>query len=348
MVSPQTPGTTGLAIARIDNLKAALDWIAAKLCADDTYASAFQTVVEQLASRRHSRIGPTAAGHPVSHVHFCAIGKSGDVAKLIVSMLTSVGIRAAFLHPTEALHGDLGSVCADDLVVFLSYRGESSELLELIPLLKNRCQSTIAITAFENAPLALNCQKVLYLPVVAEMSAHDHAPITSTVVALALCQLLVAATMDDNRLDLESYASNHPGGAIGKRIFTRVDDLMFKEPILPKVTLADPFTKVISTMTEMAMGAAFVMDHDKLAGIITEKDLREAMKQFGPAIFECLPSTYMNPNPISIAPGTLAVEALRLMERRERPLNFLPVVSQSGAAIGLIRLHDLIKAGIRL
>jgi arabinose-5-phosphate isomerase len=333
--------------ARLNNLKVALDWIGTQLQSSPEYQASFDALVDLLTQRRQTMKGrPGPLAH--SQIHMTAIGKSGDVARLLVAMLTSVGIRATFLHPTEALHGDLGAVGPDDAVVMISYRGESSELLELAPLLKHRARTTVAITAFADAPLARLAQRVLLLPAVAEMSAHDHAPITSTVVTLALGQLLVAATMDGNQLDLESYAWNHPGGAIGRRIFTRVDDLMTTAELLPLVTPSATFEQVVSTMTDRALGLTFVVDGGRLAGIITEKDLRDAMQRFHAKIFDTLAQAYMNPSPITIAPGTLAVEAFRMMQSRPRPLNFLPVVTAEGQPMGLVRMHDLMKAGIRL
>jgi arabinose-5-phosphate isomerase len=333
--------------ARIENLKHALEWIGNELNTNPQYSETFNATVEVL-SKRRQQLNGTPLANPSSQVHFSAIGKSGDVAKLLVSMLTSVGVRASFLHPTEALHGDIGSVRAGDAVIFISNRGETSELLELLPLLKSRNVTTLAMTAGQHSPLARQCNWTLGLPNVTEMSAHDHAPVTSTVVALALGQLLVAASMDDGKLDLESYAQNHPGGAIGKRIFVRVEDIMIPKSDLPLVTETTNFAATISTMTEKALGAVFIVKDQQLLGIVTEKDLREAMKKYGPAIFERLPTEYMNPKPITIQSRALAVDALRLMENRTRPLNFLPVVNDKNEPCGLLRLHDLIKCGIRL
>lgn len=333
--------------ARIENLKQAMDWIAAELLNNSQYAATFGAIVQVLSDRRQP-FSQTASTETSSQVHFSAIGKSGDVAKLLVSMLTSVGVRASFLHPTEALHGDIGSVRTGDAVVFISNRGETSELLELLPLLKHRKVTTVALTAGQTSPLARQCDRTLGLPSVVEMSAHDHAPVTSTVITLALGQLLVAASMDDGKLDLESYAQNHPGGAIGKRIFVRVEDIMIPVADLPLVTESTHFAATISTMTEKALGAVFVVRDLQLLGIVTEKDLREAMKKYGPAIFERLPTEYMNPKPITVPSKALAVDALRLMENRTRPLNFLPVINEKNEPCGLLRLHDLIKCGIRL
>lgn len=369
------------AIERVENLRSALSWFAVQLSKDSAYAAAFQTFAQCLSARRHTilldrtpltldptappehtqvtpaaqksqaltaRTGITRAQPGIAQVHFCAIGKSGDVSKLIVSMLTSVGVRASFLHPTEALHGDLGSVLPGDAAILISNKGESAELLQLVPLLKKRQATCMAITSQSQSPLARASAAVLTIPHVREFCAYDHAPVTSTVVTLALGQLLVAATMDDGRLDLETYAHNHPGGAIGKRIFLRVSDIMTQGADLPVLQPAASFQECVSVMTERALGVVLVVEGIRLAGIVTEKDLRQAMEKHGPAIFSLRASDIMNPDPISITDDLLAVEALALMENRARPLNVLPVCGEGRSALGLLRLHDLIKAGVTL
>lgn len=355
------------AIDRVENLRTALSWFAVKLSEDSAYAEAFQRFAYCLSARRHSMVLDQAQPDRLTdseeavasgcvdrslsgwaQVHFCAIGKSGDVAKLIVSMLTSVGVRASFLHPTEALHGDLGSVLPGDAVIFISNKGESSELLQLVPLLKKRQATCMAITSQSQSPLARASSAVLTIPQVREFCAYDHAPVTSTVVTLALGQLLVAATMDDGRLGLETYAHNHPGGAIGKRIFLRVSDIMTHGADLPVLQPSDSFQECVSVMTERALGVVLVVDRSRLAGIVTEKDLRKAMERHGPSIFSQRASDIMNPEPISISSDLLAVDALALMENRAHPLNVLPVCGEGRSVLGLLRLHDLIKAGVTL
>ncbi len=336
------------ACARVDNLQQALGWVIPQLKGDKGYQKSFQRFTEGLTRRRHTQSETESARQQPGQVHFCAIGKSGDVSKLLVSMLTSVGVRASFLHPTEALHGDLGSVAAQDLVVFISNKGESSELLQLIPLLRHRKAECFAMTSRIESALARAVDEVLCLPSVEEMCAHNHAPVASTVVALAVGQLLVAASMDNGELDLETYAHNHPGGAIGRRIFVKVSDLMITGEELPVVAREANFEETVAVVTEKACGVTFVLLERKLCGIITEKDLRNAMKTFGPEIFGKTAGNLMNPQPITIAADTLAVEALRLMESRNKPLNVLPVLNSCGEALGLLRLHDLVKAGISL
>jgi arabinose-5-phosphate isomerase len=317
------------------------------------FQTAFSDVVELVCRCRIQQgqgqelSSSTHVGSRVHTLHFVAVGKSGGVAQVLVAMLASVGIHSRFLHPTEALHGDLGSVVAGDPVLLISNNGRSAEVLAIVPLLKERGCQLIAMTSRLDSPLAQVSDLVLQLPLQGEACPLNQAPLTSTVTTLALGQLLVAASMEKRVFDVASYARNHPGGAIGKRIFVRVDDVMTSGRYLPRISADAGFKACVSRMTECALGALLVVDeHDRLQGIIAERDLRVAMESRGPAVFDVCVSDIMNANPITISSGTLAVEALQVMENRTRPLSILPVTDDSGRAVGLLRLHDLVAAGI--
>jgi arabinose-5-phosphate isomerase len=316
-----------------------------QLLTSNEFQNAFTTVVELVCGCRISEAdGAHSSGQTL---HFVAVGKSGGVAQVLVSMLASVGIQARFLHPTEALHGDLGSVVAQDPVLLISNNGRSAELLAVVPMLKDRGCKLVALTSRMDSPLAQSAEVVLQLPVQGEACPLNQAPLTSTVATLALGQLLVAASMEKRLYDVSSYAKNHPGGAIGKRIFVRVDDLMVSGKFLPRIDSSAEFKKCISRMTECALGALVVVDQqDRMLGFIAERDLRAAMEARGPAVFDAKVSDIMNAKPITLKAGTLAVEALQVMENRPRPLNALPIVDESGKVLGLLRLHDLVSAGI--
>lgn len=336
---------------RAIHMSRSVEQLNAQLLSSPIFQSAFSSTLELLCSCRvrsaedDSTTTPAAA-HPKTF-HFIAVGKSGGVAQVLASMLASVGIQARFLHPTEALHGDLGSVVSKDPVLLISNNGRSAELLSVIPLLKERECPLIAMTSRLDSPLAQACLIVLQLPIQSEACPLNQAPLTSTVTTLALGQLLVGASMEKRLFDLASYARNHPGGAIGKRIFVRVDDLMVSGKFLPRISATAGFKECISRMTEFALGTLLVVDEsDQLIGLIAERDLRTAMEARGPAVFDALVSDIMNPKPITLSSGTLAVDALQLMENRPRPLSALPIVNQQGKAIGLLRLHHLVAAGI--
>lgn len=336
------------AAQRALHMSRALETLHTHLKSSQHDQDAFMRALELLCGCRIPEIGAPRESQSGTHtLHFAAVGKSGGVAQVLVSMLASVGINARFLHPTEALHGDLGSVRSGDPVFLVSNNGRSAELLAVVPLLRERGCHLVAVTSRPDSPLAQTSDVILQLPAHGEACPLNQAPLTSTVTTLALGQLLVAASMEKRLFDLASYARNHPGGAIGKRIFVRVDDLMVCGEFLPRISPESPFKDVISRMTECAMGALLVVDgRDTMLGLVAERDLRAAMEKFGPKVFDCVASDLMNINPITLTPGTLAVEALQLMESRPRPLNALPIVDATGKAMGLLRLHDLVSAGI--
>lgn len=334
---------------RANHMSRSVEQLSVQLLSSASFQTAFSEVVELVCRCRIHQPGEPEAlshAHPQT-IHFVAVGKSGGVSQVLVSMLASVGIHARFLHPTEALHGDLGSVVAHDPVLMISNNGRSAELLSVVPLLRERGCKLVAVTSRADSPLAQASDIVLQLPVQGEACPLNQAPLTSTVTTLALGQLLVAASMEKRLFDLSSYARNHPGGAIGKRIFVRVDDLMVGGKFLPRISQTSGFKECVSRMTECALGALLVVDeHDSLIGLIAERDLRIAMEARGPAVFEAVVSEIMNPKPITLKSGTLAAEALQVMENRPRPLNAVPVVDEQGQAVGLLRLHDLVAAGI--
>lgn len=336
---------------RANHMSQSLQMLSSQFQASDTFRNAFLSAVDLVCSCRIANSAEMADSESVRNasqtVHFVAVGKSGGVAQVLVSMLASVGIHARFLHPTEALHGDLGSVVRHDPVLMISNNGRSAELLAVVPLLRERGCRLVGITGRLDSPLAQACDLVLQLPVQGEACPLNQAPLTSTVTTLALGQLLVAASMEKRLFDLDSYARNHPGGAIGKRIFVRVDDLMVGGKFLPRISVTEGFKKCVSRMTECALGALLVVDeNDTLQGFIGERDLRVAMEARGPGVFDAVVSEIMNAQPITLKAGTLAVEAIQVMENRPRPLNSLPIVDEHGKAVGLLRLHDLVAAGI--
>ncbi|MEY2988833.1 MAG: hypothetical protein RJB13_2354 [Pseudomonadota bacterium] len=331
------------------HMSRAIEALHIQLKSSESFRDAFTHTTHLLCECRAAEEQDPSGLQPVISrtLHFVAVGKSGGVAQVLVAMLASVGINARFLHPTEALHGDLGSVHSADPVILISNNGRSAEVLAVVPLLKERGCNLIAVTSRPDSPLAQSCKKALLLPSVPELCPLNQAPLTSTISTLALGQLLVAASMEQRLFDLDSYARNHPGGAIGKRIFVRVDDLMACGEYLPRIFPTATFKEVVSRMTECAMGALIVVEEkDHMLGLIAERDLRSAMEQFGPQVFTHTARELMNLSPVTVKPGTLAIEALQIMEGRPRPLNGVPIVDENGRALGFLRLHDLVSAGI--
>jgi arabinose-5-phosphate isomerase len=324
---------------RSENFLQALSW----------YTQAFQDLNFQEAFLNLSLSLTQCDRHasPVKQAFFLAVGKSAGVSQISVSMLVSVGILARFVHPTEALHGDFGVFGKGDVVVFVSYQGQSAELLQLLPGLKERGAQIFALTSQMTSPLAKQVPCVVPVPFYPEACPLGQSPITSPLTTLALCQLLVAATVEVRQFPLENYAKNHPGGAIGRRIFLRVSDIL-PSGQQPVVSLTDGFPEVVSAVTRFSKGGVLVLDQETCVGLIAEKDLRLAMETKGPDVFVCQAQDIMNPNPVTLPPHTLALEALRLMTRRHPPLSLLPIVDDEGKPCGLLRLHDIVSAGVTL
>ncbi len=281
------------------------------------------------------------------NVFIIAVGKSAGVAKLAASMFVSVGLPVQFLHPTEALHGDFGSIQSNDTVIFLSNSGNSAELLALVPGLNDRDVQIFTVTSNLTSFLAKKSNYILQLPDVEEKCPLYQSPITSTVTSLVLFQLLVSASVEKRQFSLESYAKNHPGGSIGKRIFLKIDDIMSTENLLPTVHPKESFQKLVSTFTSFAKACLLVIDENKrFLGLIAERDLRKGMENFGPDVFNKTAADIMNNHPTSIQSGTLAVEALKLMTQQQPYLNVLPVLSKDGIALGVVQIQELLSLGL--
>ena len=332
------------AAMRARHFSQSIAWYANELEISEEFQTVFSTIVGAIAESETLSSG--AMPHARRQLHFVAVGKSGGVAQLAANMFTSVGILARYLHPGEAFHGDLGSVCEHDTVVCISNQGGAAEILHLLPKLRERSCRIFGITARKDSPLANSCDYTLPLPPFEESCPLQQAPITSTVSALALCQLLVAASVEHREYAVSHYARNHPGGSIGKRIYVKVSDIMVRGAQLPCITPNTSFTNCVSALTKFAMSVVLVEEHGQLLGIVSEKDIRVAMESFAAQVFTKTAANLMNATPIAIHEEMLAVDALKLMQDRPRPLNFLPVVNAEHKIRGLLRLHDLVNAGI--
>ncbi|APJ03215.1 SIS domain-containing protein [Silvanigrella aquatica] len=329
------------AVKRAEHFSQALLWYKDNLSHNENYRKNFNSLLNELNACARSN-------NATKQVFFIAVGKSAQVAQLAVSMLVSVGIVARFVHPTEAFHGDLGVVGKNDTVILISNNGRSSELLQLLPGLQERNVTTYVLTSKDDSPLANAAHHLLLIPPFEEMCPLTQAPITSTITSLALCQLLVAATVESREYPIEEYARNHPGGAIGKRIFLKADSLMIQGNDLPLVNKRAPFQSVVSTFTKYSKAAVLVVEEQKFLGLIAEKDLRFAMEKYGASVFELTASDIMNKNPTTIEPGLLAADVLRLMSEKSPPFNLLPVVDKAGNAVGIVRMLDFVAAGVSI
>lgn len=276
------------------------------------------------------------------------VGKSGLVARKIAATLTSTGTAAVFLHPADALHGDLGIVSPGDVAIALSNSGETDELLTILPYLKNRQVPVVAITGNLNSTLARGADVRLDASVDSEACPYNLTPTTSTTVALAIGDALAVTLMKAKGVSQEDFASNHPSGRLGKRLTLRVRDLMHSGQDNPTVSPQASWLEVAGTISKGGLGAVNVVDEaGYLKGVITDGDLRRSITKFKSLNPEALQAdAIMTRTPVSAPPDILAYDALRLMENRPSQISVLPVVNQEGFCVGLIRLHDIVRSGL--
>jgi arabinose-5-phosphate isomerase len=278
------------------------------------------------------------------------VGKSGIIAQKIAATMTSSGTAAIHLHPSDALHGGLGIVTSDDAVLMLTNSGETAELVALLPFFKRRNVPLLAIVGKLNSTIAQRADAVLDASVDQEACPLNLAPTTSTTVALAIGDALAMTLMRAKGLTENDFASNHPGGQLGKRLTLRVADLMHSGAENPTIADNSSWMDVVSSITQFGLGAVNVIDTEgRLKGIITDGDLRRSLQRlgahdFGFANLKC--DDLMTHNPVVSNPDMLAFDALRLMEDRPSQISVLPVVDAGGRCVGLIRLHDIVRSGL--
>lgn len=277
------------------------------------------------------------------------VGKSGIVAEKIAATLSSTGCAAVYLHASDALHGGLGIVAAkDDVVIALSNSGETFELIEVLPFLKNRRVPVIAIVGNLQSTLARRADVRLDASVDQEACPLNLAPTTSTTVALAIGDALAMTLMEIKNWTPEKFASNHPAGRLGKRLTLTVADLMHADAHNPTVKINATWLEIIACIGRGGLGTVCVVDEAKhLLGIITDGDLRRALQRIKHADLENLTcEAIMTADPIVARPDLLAYDALRLMEDRPTQISVLPVINGARVCIGLIRIHDIVRSGL--
>jgi arabinose-5-phosphate isomerase len=278
-------------------------------------------------------------------VVFTGIGKSGLVCKKIASTLSSVGTPALFLHPADSLHGDLGMLQGGDVLVVVSNSGETEEVVSILPWIKRMGIATLVITGNANSTIARQGDVVLNVRV-DEACPFNIVPTSSTTATLAIGDALAVALMERRKFRIEDFASLHPGGSIGRKLFLKVEDLMHVGDALPKVYWDAPMKEVILEISSKRMGVAGVYSKkEELVGIITDGDLRRAIERHQ-NVLEKRASDVMTAKPKTILKDSLAVNALKQME--EFSITSLFVLEKEGmkTPIGIIHIHDLLKAKI--
>ena len=269
------------------------------------------------------------------------IGKSALIAQKIVATFNSVGTPSAFLHAADAIHGDLGIVQKEDIVLLISKSGESAEIKVLLPLIKNFGNSIIAMTGNIESYLAVHADYILNTTVEQEACPNNLAPTTSTTAQLAMGDALAVCLIENTGFTSEDFAKFHPGGTLGKRLYLKVSDLMMKDT-RPQVNTNSDLKQVIVSITQNRMGATAVITNDAIAGIITDGDLRR-MLQKETELNSIKALDIMSKNPKCIEEDQLAVSALDLM--RKNNVSQL-LVTQNEKYIGILHLHDLVREGI--
>jgi arabinose-5-phosphate isomerase len=276
------------------------------------------------------------------------VGKSGIIAQKIAATMTSVGTAALYLHPSDALHGGLGIVQTEDVVIVLSNSGETDEIVAMLPYLQNRQVAIVAIVGNLNSTLARRAAAVLDASVDQEACPLNLAPTTSTTVALALGDALAMTLMKVKGLTSDDFAINHPAGRLGKRLTLRVADLMHTNGENPTIATGASWVEVVRAISKGGLGAVCVLDSTgRLAGIITDGDLRRAIEQTDhESLARLTGDDFMTRKPTVATPDLLAFDALQLMENRPSQISVLPVVDSDGNCLGLIRVHDIVRSGL--
>lgn len=270
------------------------------------------------------------------------IGKSANVAHKIVATLNSTGTPAVFMHAADAIHGDLGIVLKDDIVMVLSNSGNSPEIKALVPFIKSRGNKVIGVVGNLNSDLGKRSDWILNCAVEKEACSNNLAPTSSTTAQMALGDALAVVLINMRGFTSVDFAKSHPGGALGKKLYLKVDEIVEKNQ-QPKVNTNANITEVIYEMSSKRLGATAVVQGDKVVGIITDGDIRRMIEKTKD-LTNVKAIDIMGHNPVSLQLGTLAIDAMQIV--KEKNITQIIVVNESGSYSGMVHLHDLIKEGI--
>ena len=310
------------------------DEAAAILALVDQLDSGFEEAVQLIENSR-------------GRVVLTGMGKSGHIARKIASTMASTGTPAFFLHPAEGIHGDLGMVTADDVVVAYSNSGETAEVLNILPSLKRIGAKLIAVVGRTESTLARNADAVLNAGVAKEADSLGLAPTYYTTAALALGDAMAVTLMERNHFTADNFAVFHPGGALGKKLLLTVEMVMHKGEENPCIGEDSSVKDALFVMTDKGLGAVSVLDRDgKLVGLLTDGDVRRGLNQ-GEDFLSLPVSKAMTVHPQVISADRLAAEPLHIMENHKpHPITVLPVTDRDGRAIGMVHITDLLKQGV--
>jgi arabinose-5-phosphate isomerase len=272
------------------------------------------------------------------------MGKPGFIAQKVSATLSSTGTPSLYLHPAEALHGDLGRVTCGDVIIAFSNSGETEEIVKLLPIIKKIGSKLIAITGNKRSTLAVNSNFVIDSSVSKEACPMGLTPTTSTTAMLALGDALAIALLERKKFKPKDFALYHPGGTLGKRLILTVKDIMRPRSRTPIVKKNTKIKDVLLKITKMRAGSASITDSKgKLIGIFTDGDLRRHFKK-GKDLLDCKVSDIMTKSPVTITGDRLAAEAFEIL--RDRKIDEIPVVDKKDRPIGILDVQDILKAGL--
>jgi arabinose-5-phosphate isomerase len=272
------------------------------------------------------------------------IGKAGLIGKKIVATLISTGTNSMFLHPVEALHGDLGMVTSDDVVIAISNSGETIELNQLLPVIKDIGCKLAGFTGNTESSMAKFCDMVIDTGVEKEACPLNMAPTSSTTAQLAMGDALAVVLITMKNFNKDDFMKSHPGGALGQRLSCRVGEVMFKAATAPSIQAGSSMNQAVKEMDKFALGAVIVLDSEKkLKGIITDGDIRHCIAKNQKELQAKSVDSVMSKNPHSLNPDAFLYEALNLMEKYQ--ITVLPIVDQDNRLDGLLHLHDILGKG---
>jgi arabinose-5-phosphate isomerase len=271
------------------------------------------------------------------------IGKSGIVGRKISATLNSTGTRSIFLHPVEAMHGDLGQVSPDDVFLALSNSGETDELNILLPSVRKIGCKIIAFTGNKLSTLAKHSDIVIDVGVDREACPFGVAPTASTTALLAMGDALAVVLINKKSFKFSDFKKYHPGGILGQRLFNKVQDIMLTGDLVPGVVQGTSMENAVLEIDRLGIGATLILGHNgTLAGIITDGDIRRAIAKRRP-IFDLTVDDVMTTNPLTLGPDIPAYDALNTMEQHE--ITVLPIIDAAGKVRGILHLHDILGKG---
>ena len=271
------------------------------------------------------------------------IGKSGHIAKKVSATLSSTGSASSFINAGEALHGDIGGIHTNDAVIIFSHSGETEEIIDLIPFLKSSGCEFFSITGSRDSFIAKNSLINLDTGISEEACPLDLAPTTSTTASLALGDAIAVALLEAKNFKSDDFAKSHPGGKLGKRLITTVEDLMAKNKDLPVVSRDMTLSDTLIEISSKGLGVALVVEKKRLVGIFTDGDLRRTLNQVKDPLNKKI-ENYMTKRTKTILKNKLAIEALDIMQKNK--IYSIAVVDSKKIPVGIIRMHDLVEAGL--